>query len=160
MTAEAFGGSTLQTWICDACSEPITDPAKALVTWKNYGEHYWYQSFLIVHKSIDGRRCDPGAQSGYNSSLDLDMFLGPEGLTMLLSWLSIGPLKGGGGTRIAPEGLDAYVDLVRRVQIPHYEEARSKFGDEDTEHWLGDANEYYPYIPDVLDRVANGTLRR
>jgi hypothetical protein len=29
-------------------------------------------------------------------SLKVDRFTGPDGLTMLLSWLSIGPPKGGG----------------------------------------------------------------
>jgi len=42
--------------------------------------------------------------------------------------------------------LDEYVDLVRRVQTPHYEEARLRFSDEKTRHWLSDVNEYYPWL--------------
>lgn len=157
MTTEASSGP-LRAWTCDTCGEPITDPERALVIWQTSDDHRHYHSFRIVHKSIDGRRCDPGARSGFMMNLDLNYFLGPEGLALLLSWLSAGPLKGGGECRVAAEGMDAYTDLVRRLQLPHYEEARPKFGDEHTRHWLDDANEVYPYLPDVLERVANGIL--
>jgi hypothetical protein len=73
-----------------------------------------------------------------------------------LSWLSAGPLREDGGIRVAD--MDEYVDLVRRVQTPYYEEARPRFGDEKTYHWLGDANEYYPYLPKTLQRIAEGAL--
>jgi len=39
--------------------------------------------------------------------------------------------------------IDAYVDLVRRLQTPYYEEARARFGEEDVANWLSDANEHY-----------------
>lgn len=154
----------LRSWICDTCGEPITDPTRALVVWRSDGDSYTYSDFMIVHKTFrreaNPRHCDPGAKSGYIMNLDLDHFFGVNGLTMLLSWLSIGPLKDGGGSRIASSDLDAFVDLVRRVQVPNYEQARPRFREEDTRYWLDDANEYYPYLPEVLDRVAKGTLGR
>jgi hypothetical protein len=154
----------LRSWICDTCSEPITDPTRALVVWRSDADSYTYSDFLIVHKTFrdraNPRYCDPEAEAGYTMSLDLDRILGVNGLTMLLSWLSYGPLKGGGGSRIAPSDLDAFVDLVRRVQVPNYEQARPRFRDEHTRHYLDDANEYYPYLPEVLERVAKGTLGR
>jgi hypothetical protein len=113
--------------------------------------------FKIVHKTIDGaRRCDPG----YPASLDLMHFLGTDGLAMLLSWLSIGPIKGGGRPSIAVTDLDEFVDFVRRVQTPYYEEARPRFGDGKTLDWLSDANEYSPYRPDTLRKIAEDKLCR
>ncbi len=154
----------LQAWLCDVCGELVTSHSNnGLVVWRTdrTGGGFRDHDFKIVHKTIDSdpepQRCDPGTAQGYNSSLDLDLFLGSNGLAMLLSWLSIGPLKGGGSDpRVA--NMDEFVDFVRRVQTPYYEEARSRFDEETTHHWLGDANEYAPYLPETLRSIADGTL--
>lgn len=153
----------LQAWLCDVCGELVTGhPNNGLVVWRTDRTDGGFRDydFKIVHKTIDSdpdpRRCDPGSAQGYHSSLDLESFLGSDGLAMLLSWLSVGPLKGGGGPRVT--NVDEFVDFVRRVQTPYYEEARSRFDEEKTHHWLDDANEYYPYLPETLSRIANGTL--
>lgn len=73
---------------------------------------------------------------------------------MLLSWLSDGPLKGG-NSRSQVVNLNEYVDLVRRVQTPYYEEARPRFDEEKIRDAYGDANECAPYRPDNLREIAN-----
>ncbi|MFJ8963317.1 hypothetical protein ACIRG5_28420 [Lentzea sp. NPDC102401] len=155
----------LQHWNCDVCHDPLSsDPNDGLVVWRDrrVNNRFEYFDFKIVHKTIldapEPRRCDPGSAAGYSANLDLDHFLGPNGLAMLLSWLSPGPIKGGDYSHIAVSDLNAYVDFVRRVQTPFYEEARPRLSDENTLHWLGDANEYYPYLPDTLRRVTEDTL--
>jgi hypothetical protein len=107
--------------------------------------------FRIVHGSRD-RSCDPGAGQGFVANLPLHRFLGPDGLTMMLSWLSVGPLKGGGGSRIADA--DQFVHFVRRVQIPYYEQAWPHLTTPEAHDLVGDANEYRPYTTDVLRQVA------
>jgi hypothetical protein len=42
----------------------------------------------------------------------------------MLSWLSAGPMLGGGSCKVEPGGMDEFVDLVRRLHVPWYEEAR------------------------------------
>ncbi|MGW6449519.1 hypothetical protein [Lentzea sp. NPDC055074] len=155
----------LETWSCDVCGGPITSAQNdGLVVWRTRQDdgRYIDYDFKIVHKTIesdpDPRRCDPGSAAGYSGNLDLPLLLGADGLTWLLSMLSNGPLAGGGGRNVAD--LDEYVHLVRRLQTPYYEEARVKFNDEDTHHWLSDANEVLPYLPDTLRRIAEGTLGR
>lgn len=146
----------LDEWVCDSCSQPITDPSMALVVWRSDapGRKEW--DFKIVHKG----ECDPGAANGYQSNLELDSFLGPNGLAMLLSWLAGGPVHGPyeNGSRVASSALYEFVDLVRRVQTPGYEQARARFQDEDVQHWLDDANEYLPYLPEVLEQIINRKL--
>jgi hypothetical protein len=139
-------------WLCDTCGEQVTDPAGALVVWRvadRDGGGHAFRDFKIVHKGP----CDPESQAGYVMSLEVDRFTGPDGLTMLLSWLSIGPLKGGGYPRVAPEDLDAYVDLVRRVQLPGYEEARRYFDDPGVREWHGESNEVWPYTVQALREI-------
>jgi hypothetical protein len=154
----------LQVWSCDVCGEPVTgEPNDGLVVWQSTrtDEGYLDHNFMIVHKTNDhapdSRRCDPGSANGFRSSVDLERFLGAHGLAMLLGWLSVGPLKGG-GTAPRVQNMDEFVDFFRRVQTPYYEEARPRFDDEKTHHWLDDANEYYPYVPETLSRIADGTL--
>jgi hypothetical protein len=127
MTSRALPRSPA-SWFCDTCDGQVTDPADGLVIWRDPsqgGGGRAFHDFKIVHKG----RCDPQVEAGYTLSLGLGRFTGPDGLTLLLSWLSAGPLQGGGRPRIAPQDLDSYVDLVRRVQVPGYEQARRRFGD-------------------------------
>ena len=78
----------------------------------------------------------------------------------MLAFLSPGPLiKDREGEPFSrAQDLDEYVDLFRRFQTPWYEEARGRWSDSETQQKLADANEIYPYTPDVLVRVARGQL--
>ena len=153
----------LESWDCDSCGQLVTAaPNHGVVIWgvTDDGRSFDYR---IVHKTMDedpgSTRCDHGSAGGYPSSLDLRQFLGADGLTMLLSWLNAGPIRGDDSPP-KPVSMGEYVHLVRRVQIPYYEEARQRFHDEETHRWLGDANEYLPYMPDTLKRISDGTRGR
>ena len=131
-------------WYCDVCGESIEAAANGYVIWKPVDDH----GFKIVHK----KRCD---QRDHISSKALPEFLGPEGLTYLLSKLSIGPILqdvDGAALHRRPN-LDEYVDFTRRVQIPYYEEARRLFGTQRVMDDFHDANEHMPYWPDRLKRM-------
>lgn len=106
-------------------------------------------SFKVIHKA----RCD---KDDHISSSALGDFLGNDGAAYLLSFLSVGPLK---KRKDMPEycgvrSVDEFVDLFRRLQTPYYEQARANFKDPDVHEDFSDANEYYPYVPDVLKRIA------
>jgi hypothetical protein len=79
-------------------------------------------------------------------------------LTTLLSWLSRGPVDGGGHPDVAIEDLDGYVDLVRRLQIPHYEQARRRFRDQEVHEKLVGVNPVHPYTQDNLRWAAGQPL--
>jgi hypothetical protein len=147
-------------WYCDVCQETITDPTKGMVVSKSSrtSDGYVEHDFLIVHKGYQGDGgCDPGNRAGYTYSLDIETYLGLEGQAWLLALLSAGPLLGG-GSRARVRDLNEYVDLFRRLQTPHYEEARRRFGDPEVRDWFSDANEVLPYTPDVLYRVAHDQI--
>jgi hypothetical protein len=107
--------------------------------------------FKIIHQ----RKCD---RKDYGSSLAVEDFLGPKGLTIFLSFLSVGPIKQnlGQSSRNRIRDMDEFVDLVRRFQIPYYEEARRRFSDSEILERMSDANEVYPYQPQVLQNLAAG----
>jgi len=142
----------LTVWTCDACRDDITDPTNAFVIF-NYDDQERAVDFHIVHHNNYGKRCDPPAMPG---SIELSHLLGPDGLAQLLSFLSPGPIKGGSGATVGD--LNGFVDLVRRVQTPWYEQARDFWTTDKTQEHFGDNNEYRPYVPEHLERIAKQDL--
>ena len=131
---------------CDVCGEPINDIGRGYVIWKtDKADHYREHDFKIIHQ----KDCD---LKDHASSTALSDMLGPDGLAKLLSFLSYGPLRDGSQQR-PPKDMDEFVDLVRRLQSPHYEEARRRFGEDDVQADYADANEVYPYMQERLQAI-------
>ncbi|MEK7724491.1 MAG: hypothetical protein AAB336_09105 [Acidobacteriota bacterium] len=138
----------LSEWICDSCGETVKQP-KAYVIWKR-NENGLAYGFKIIHQ----KDCD---NDDYPSSGSIDQFLGLDGEAKLLCFLSSGPLKADkerkGSIRVAD--IDEFVDFFRRVQTPFYEEARTKFFNEDVFDRFSDASEVRPYMSDALQSIVN-----
>lgn len=119
---QATERTPLGLWYCDVCGNLIEPPQKAYVIWKSKGKVA--KDFKIIHQN----QCD---LHDHNASIPLDNLLGLDGLTYLLAFLSVGPIHHNSTTSREPqiEDFEAYVDLVRRVQIPYYEQARRRFRD-------------------------------
>jgi len=137
----------LKEWLCDNCGKVIKSPEDGYVIWRTNDEHQEYD-FRIIHQDI----CD---NKSYPSSMALDEFLGPKGLVYLTSFLSIGKVMNnlGRNSRSRIKNLDEFVDLLRRVQVPYYEEARKKFSEEHILEDMSDANEVSPYQENTLKRI-------
>ena len=87
----------------------------------------------------------------------LERFLGQDGLTRLLAFLSAEPLINsmGAKSRQRVKDMDEFVDFIRRMQTPYYEEARIHFRDEEVLNVFSGSNEYSPYLPDALKDIAS-----
>jgi len=147
----------LTTWTCDVCGEQVKPRKGTVIARHTKDDDRLLTGFLIVHKKVDGFTCDLGNENGYYYNVDLDTLLGQDGMAHLLGHLSAGPL-------IAEEpvirvaDMDEFIDLFRRLQVPFYEQARTRFGDEDVTALYEGANEYYPYLPGELQKVASGPV--
>lgn len=137
----------LKTWYCDVCDGRIDDVAKAYVIWRTTEQMEGYD-FKIIHKS----KCD---RKDHPASAALDDFLDTKGAAYLLSFLSLGPVKGliGQQPHCSVKNTDEFVDFFRRVQTPYYEEARRLFRDSRYLEENYDNNEVGPYRPAVLKRT-------
>lgn len=140
-------------WLCDTCGQIIKRARDGYVVWRKPTAQAPTADYRIIHQG----QCDPGSSAGFTSSLALTDLLGAEGLAWLLAWLSPGPLLGPSDPQ-PPQDLDAYVDLVRRLQTPWYEQARPRFQDTKVLQDLAGANEIYPYLPTTLRRIAERDL--
>ncbi len=136
------------SWYCDVCRELIDSPKDGYVIWKNDAQMRHYD-FKIIHQE----ECDRG---NHTSSCAIEDFLGEDGLARLLSHLSLGPIMKHRGEPPVCRALDTdeFVDLIRRVQTPFYEEARQHFRNGDLRNDLSDANEVAPYLQETLKKIA------
>lgn len=131
-------------WWCDACGQLIYDAAEGYLIFRSTPSSK-YHDFRVVHR----RRCDPSGD--YSASLALSDVIGDRGLSKLLSFLSAGPLKSPASERdIRVSEMAEFVDLVRRLHTPLYEQMRRHYCDPLWQENLADWNEYAPYIPESL----------
>ena len=136
-------------WICDRCGSEIASEADGYVIAKTVPGDAVYHGFKIIHQG----RCD---DKSYGSSWALTDFVGIDGLSRLLAFLSIGPFMLAGAQTGSPPmiaDIDEFTDFVRRVQVPGYERARCLFSDPDVQGRFSDASEYYPYMQEVLRAI-------
>lgn len=137
----------LKEWYCDVCGSAINDAKDGYVIWRSDVNHK-YHGFKIIHQA----KCDIDS---YPFSSALEDFIGEDGLAKLLSMLSLGPIKAklNAGRYCHIADIDEFVDFIRRVQTPHYEEARRNFSDANLVHDYSDANEVAPYLQRDLQNI-------
>ena len=117
----------LKEWICDTCGGVIQSPEQGWLEWLKLeadNGSYLASGFRIVHHFLysPNKKSKEGCyQHGpIAASMHLNEYTGADGLNYLLEMLR----GGGSGREIAVANLDEFIEIVRRLQIPHYEEAR------------------------------------
>jgi len=120
----------LRQFICDNCGKIITPPKEGVVEWLEEGDSTMYNSqygFKIVHYN---QKCYfyPDPKYPNSMSIPLEYFLGEKGYICILSFLDTGPLimEKYKGPRV--KNMREFVELMRRLTLPYYEEARLYFG--------------------------------
>lgn len=112
----------LEQWCCDSCGGIIDGPVEGRVEWHTTYRTHKTSGCRIVHVSRECA-CDAAEQAALGRTaiaISLDSVVGHRGLAYLLK--RIGEVVGLGWTETA-DG-PAFVEMVRRVQLPYYEEAR------------------------------------
>lgn len=137
----------LKEWICDVCGDIVT-VEDGYIIWRHTEDLMSEFDFKIIHQG----KCDI---QHYPSSGALKDFLGTDGLIKLTSFLSHGPIIYNNGMLAQPKIKDIghFIDFLRRVQVPYYEEARIRFKNRELLNDLSDANEVYPYLEENLRAI-------
>lgn len=147
----------LQQWICDTCGETINNVEEGYLQWlvEREGEHKKY-GFHIVHHLLASPK---GGQWGcyyedtldvHVGDLDLEHYTGVDGLSYLLTLATY---------RNGVRDVEEFIDIVRRIQTPYYEEARFYFdqalNDGVIEHRRHDAYSYkQTKLQDIIERYT------
>jgi hypothetical protein len=139
----------LQEWVCDICGK-LVDIDSGWVEWLSPlggGPH----SFRIEHNR---EQCHQHTDAPDRSDTHLHVFLGTEGLQFFLSMLDVGLLldPSGDHMRTLPE-MRSFVDTVRRLHIPYYEEARQYFSKVDADGQFSGQNEVSVFLPETCKAI-------
>ena len=135
----------LQQWKCDTCGQIIDRPDTGWVEWlAGPSQGTKAHGFRIVHNS---NRCQ------YPSSVRVhDVHLlhlvGSDGLARLLTLLAPGRPDGNREDGVA--SLGEWTELVRRLHLPHYEEARQYWADAEADRFFAE--------PEHQARYSQATL--
>lgn len=136
-------------WYCDECGNIIESPEDGYVIWKKTEDNKAF-GFKIIHQT----KCD---DKTFPSSVALNRYLGIDGMARLLALLSVGQIHRKNGIEISQRvvDVDEFIDLVRRIQTPLYEEARKYFGDPEVLANYGNDNESRPYTQENLEIIIS-----
>jgi hypothetical protein len=139
----------LQQFTCDECGELIKSPKDGWLEWliSTSSDGRKLHGFRIVHHAPASPRKQHNGHCQYPShfligDMHLEHFLGPDGLANLLSMFER-PF----------EDQQEFVEIIRRLHIPYYEEARLYWQIAKDDGFFDEANEYWPYLQDNLKTV-------
>lgn len=152
----------LQQWICDTCGEIIEQPDHGYVEWvaEKRDELYVARDLRIVHHAPRSPHYRRETQTGHcykhehtanRCDLALNDFVGAEGLSRFLAvFFDVGPTLRPEflGPQVAD--LRATVEIMRRLYVPYYEEARLYWTEAEVDGFMAGGNELALYAPDRL----------
>lgn len=140
----------LTHWYCDSCGKQIKEAADGIVVWRRE------RGLVTEHRIVHRGQCDiPELPASEN----LSEFLGPDGLVKLTAFFTRGRILTLHGEDEENEVLDAsaFAELIRRLHVPHYEEARRHFDSPELYDRYADGGEVAPYMQEALKAlIENG----
>jgi hypothetical protein len=141
-----------QQWICDTCGEIIESPSDGWLEWRYDGPRGAHDFRIVHHKSKSPHEdgCYQHEGPGRRGS-PLDCYVGSDGLATLLSFLDFGNLHPQDRPQVVNKR--ELAELIRRLMLPHYEEARLYWPEAKQDDFFEGANEYWPYLQRTLTQV-------
>jgi hypothetical protein len=155
----------LQEWICDECREVIDDADRGHMEWMvDEGDRAW--GFRIVHHGrrspragdavspARGTDCHRYRQHASRYDLDLSQFIGTDGLVEMLAFLDPGPDHVPRFTGPRVRDVRELVEIVRRLHVPYYEEARLYWDRARRDGFFDGMNEVVIFLPFTLKSLV------
>jgi hypothetical protein len=152
-----------KTWDCDKCQQPIPCAKHGILEWTYDHERRLLKGFKIVHHAAYSpvkSAFRPNPCSFYDGraalgDVSLQDLVGAAGLAYLLSWVDQGPFvdQVNRGPEVA--SLLEWTEIVRRLQLPFYEEARHYLDEANEEGGLADLDAARIYSPEFLAEVMS-----
>ncbi len=137
----------LAQFICDRCHGVIEKPEDGWFEWLHDDDHKAH-SFRIVHHKT---RCQYPRETRHLMDLHLTHFLGPDFLVGLYRFLDLGPYHDPDGKHVvAVRDVREFTEILRRLTMPYYEEARLYWNAAKSDGYFDGVNEVRIYMPDNL----------
>lgn len=147
----------LQQWICDTCNQIIQSPNDGCIEWLSDDNCIQY-GFKIIHNATCSPKYPPSSCYQYidiphQADAPLEYFVGPKGVAYLLSFLDVGPYHDPNFSGPWVKDVREFIEFMRRLTLPFYEEARLYWHNALEEGYFGDANEISVYLPETLESL-------
>lgn len=114
----------LEEFYCDTCGL-VANIKTAYLAYSIDAASEVRGDFKIVHNTRD---CLPKFDTPNDGSANLSLYVGPDGLAQLTDFMSDGIFRDPNFEHDNKvKSLGELSDLIRRLHIPHYEEARQKY---------------------------------
>lgn len=138
-------------FVCDTCHTVVDGTQGGYVEWIE--NNNIAGQFRIAHNS---HHCLVHGNNYGRKDTNLSDFLGPYKMPYILSFLDVGPVldpnfRSGNGI----SDVRNYVEFVRRITIPFYEEARLYFGKAIADGVFDGDNELSVYDPAKLQGIIS-----
>lgn len=138
----------MQQWYCDSCGEVIESVENGW--FESYADRdnlFKEKGFRIVH---DNRGCMYNENLMYKdgksvSDSNLDSFTGADGLVGLLSKIQLEYV----------EDNAELIEIIRRLHVPYYEEARKYHDEAEVDGYFDGENEITRYITRTSKEIIN-----
>jgi len=152
----------LNEFICDNCGQVIKNPTEGILEWisefDSTHKTYIGRDFKILHhnstsplKKSNGRGCSVHFAERGLSDVGLEMLLNKDyGMGYLISLLDPGKIHCANYTIPLVKDIREYVELVRRLTIPHFEEARLYWTEALNDQYFSGDNEINVYTVSKL----------
>ena len=116
----------LKQWICDSCGQTIKKPEDGWFEWYSNETTAREEGFRIVHHQKSCMYADTSLrkQNKFVADLNLTDVIGSDGLANSLFRIELAE-KG----KLGKINLLEYVEILRRLHIPYWEEARLYWDD-------------------------------
>lgn len=151
----------LRQFICDTCGEIIEKPEDGWIEWI-HSDDGMQTEFNIIHNAGSSPRKEFNHEGCYqhggrNGRMDnhLNQYTDPNVImSFLLHFIDMGRYHDPNGKYIAKVDISEYVDLVRRLTIPYYEEARLYWKEAKDDGYFDGANEILIYSVNFLKGIV------
>jgi hypothetical protein len=147
----------LNQFICDTCGEIINEPKEGWIEWisdiDEKNGKFIDHSFRIVHHFAHSPLAETKPDGCYQhqhalgrSDSHLHQFISDEyKMAHILKFLDIGPYHQPNYKGPSVRDMREYVEVMRRLTIPYYEEARQYWNEAQSDGYFADANEIWVY---------------
>ena len=151
-------------WFCDTCGEVINNAEEGWLEWihdyRGDGKHHSFRithhsSYSPLNKDHQGEGCYKYGNTPGRMDNHLDIFLGSKGLVYLMSKLDVGPLHQPTEKEPGVRSIREWCEIVRRLHLPYYEEARRYWALAKEDGFFDEANEVWIYSPETLKKIID-----
>ncbi len=147
----------LEEWICDSCGEVVVadQTGSGYLQWAEMPSDL-AGGFRIVHNKAGCLKQED--LPALTADIELEHWTGADGLVALMAFVDHGRYHGKNESSPPKVMLDQWAEIVRRLHVPYYEEARQYWEKAEEDGLFEDLNDeqifYSSFLQEIIGKYA------